>query len=300
MKCSNFWIAAVLAAAAIVLAGCNNDETENESLKLSDVAIEVTAGIFTDLPQTRVIGTAWETGDAIGIFQLLDKTVKDANRAYVNVGTAAFMPKTPGEAIYFPVETAVKSDFIAYFPYKVGQTGLDYVVNVAWQADQEAIDLLTADKQTGRDKNNPILAFNFKHRLSKLALTLAAGYGLTDFELKGINVTMTEQLTAATCDLNTGMLIASGKTHDIILKTTSNGLQSEAIILPAEATPGRQLVFTLKNGDVYRWDIPADKAFHAGEKNIYLITLNRTSIAVTATITDWTYGNGSGEAGNAE
>jgi len=294
----------LVSALAIAFVGCSNDDEIVDSNLQSKVALDVTAGIATETPQTRVSGTSWQTGDAIGIFQLQTGTTTalDANSKYVNTTGSTFTPATPGETIYFPIETTPTSDFIAYYPYNVAQADFVYPVNVTSQSNQEAIDLLTADKVTGKDKNAPAVAFNFKHRLSKLELRLTAGNGIATSDLAGIVITVTSQRPRAAFDFNTGALTPLGTAQAITLKTAANGRTAEAIIIPAAASTGRQLIFTLNNAtnDIFVWNIPNDKVFNAGQKNIYDITINRTSINVSSTITDWVAGNGTGEAGSAE
>ena len=300
MRTKNLFL---MAALAIAFVGCNNnDENVDSNSRLSNIALDVTAGIATETPQSRVSGTSWQTGDAIGIFQLQTGTTTalNANSKYVSTTGNAFAPAA-GETIYFPIATTPKSDFLAYYPYTDTQADFVYSVNITNQSNQEAIDLLTADKVTGKDKNAPAVAFNFKHRLSKLELKLTAGNGITTSDLTGIAITITQQQPTATFNFNTGVLTPSGTKQAITLKTVASGATAEAIIIPAAASAGRQLTFTLSGtGEKFVWNIPDTKAFEAGKKNIYDITLNRTSINVTSTITDWTAGNGTGESGSAE
>ena len=297
MRTKNLFI---MATFAIALAGCNNSEIVNGNSQFSDIVLNATAGVESEAPQSRVLGTSWEADDVIGIFQLQGATVLNANSKYVSSGTSSFTPAGASETIYFPVEISPKSDFIAYYPYMAGQTGFDYAVDVTSQSNQEAIDLLTADKVVGKDKTAPAVAFNFKHRLSKLSLTLTAGNGLTAGDLAGITVKITGQKPTATFNINTAVLTPSGAVQTITLNTVADGTTADAIILPAAESAGRQLTFTLSIGDTFVWNIPDAKVFNAGEKNIYNITLNRTSIEVTSSITDWAAGNGSGESGSAE
>ena len=297
-KTSNLFL---MTAFAIAFAGCSKDEIVDSNSQ-SKVALDVTAGIATETPQTRVQGTTWQTGDAIGIFQLQTGTVAalSTNNKYVNTTGNAFAPADANQTIYFPIEITPTSDFIAYYPYTDTQADFVYSINVTNQSNQEAIDLLTADKVTNKDKNAPAVAFNFKHRLSKLELNLTAGNGITTSDLAGIVITITSQRPRATFDFNTGALTPLGTAQAITLNTAANGLTAEAIIIPAAASTGRQLTFTLTSGETFVWNIPNDKAFNAGQKNIYDITINRTSINVTSTITDWVAGNGTGESGSAE
>ena len=299
MRTKNLFL---MAALAIAFVGCNNnDENVDSNSRLSNIALDVTAGIAIETPQSRVSGTSWQTGDAIGIFQLQTGTTTalNANSKYVSTTGNAFAPAA-GETIYFPIATTPKSDFLAYYPYTDTQADFVYSVNITNQSNQEAIDLLTADKVTGKDKNAPAVAFNFKHRLSKLELKLTAGNGITTSDLTGIAITITQQQPTATFNFNTGVLTPSGTKQAITLKTVASGATAEAIIIPAAASTGRQLTFTLSSNEKFVWNIPDTKTFEAGKKNIYDITLNRTSINVSSTITDWTAGNGTGESGSAE
>ena len=92
------------------------------------------------------------------------------------------------------------------------------------------------------------------------------------------------------------------------MNTSADGTLAQAILLPTTAADGinpivagREFIFTLKaTGEVFRWSVPDDKGFLAGDRNIYNITINRTSLTVTATIEDWNPGNGSGDDGSAE
>ena len=81
-------------------------------------------------------------------------------------------------------------------------------------------------------------------------------------------------------------------------------MSSEGIVLPSANFDGMTLHLELSDGgSFFNWDLKnsqnADK-FEAGKKYVYDITVNRSGLGVTATITDWTPGNGeNGEQGNA-
>lgn len=279
-------------AAVFVFAGCGKDNA-SEYDGNGKVALEASAGISAF---SRAVDNAWEAGDKIGIFMSGGATA--ANARYVTAQTdGKFAPAADDQTIYFPIDNnAPKVDFTAYYPYASAQTTTIYPVSVTDQSDQKALDLMVADKVTGRDKTNPAVAFDFKHRMVKLEFTFKAGVGLEDADLEGMGVVVTEQYSAGSCDLNTGGVTASGAKGNLAMKVVADGKSAEATILPSEAEAGRQVVFTLTTGDPFRWTIPADRAFNAGEKHIYEITLSRTAVDVTGTITDWVKQTGSGTA----
>ncbi|MDR1938222.1 MAG: fimbrillin family protein [Tannerellaceae bacterium] len=280
-----------VAATAMIFAGCSKEiKTDNAGDK---VALQVSSNLTG--VETRVSGTNWEANDAIGIFRLEagTTTVLDANKQYetANGGTpGTFAPASPGETIYFPMALTPKSDFIAYYPYKPAQTNLTYVIDVSNQNNQQSIDLLTADKVTGKDRAAPAVSFIFKHRLAKIEMKISAGGGLTGTNLEGLTVTLDNQETTANFDLGDNTLLSTGASGEITLKTDADGRSAEAIILPQGTVSGRKLTFTLTSGDEFHFDV-SGASYVAGAKTEYVITINRTGITVNGTtIVDWTTG----------
>lgn len=288
------------AAVALLPIACTNEGTpDGTPLADKHVSLNVTSSISQI---TRAAGTQWAAGDAIGIYMFYTggtTVVAGAeNRRYVanNTSLGTFAPAADA-TIYFPVDAA-EVDLIAYYPQA---TLLDnsYTVTVDNQTDLPAIDLMRAAPVTQKSKNSPDVAFNFSHQLFKLELTrITAGTGMTS--LAGLTVQISGQRTKADYNVVTNVLTPDTNTSkSITLNTAANGSSAEAILLPAPAGTGRQLVFTI-GGDSFFWDIPDTQVFNPGEKCTYTITINRTSIVVTSNITDWTDGNAGGQAGNAE
>jgi hypothetical protein len=303
MKDKRFFAGAALAVAlmtATTFTSCNNDDEIGNSAERSGVALQVSAG-FAEIT-TRVTGASFDASDAIGIFQLQNgtSTVWDANKQYVTTGgaTATFTPAT--DVIYFPANTTPASDFVAYYPYSAGQSSLTCPVNVTDQSNQEAIDLLTADKATGKDKNSPAVAFVFRHRLSKITLNITAGTGITDTDLANITaVTITGQQVTGSFNLADNTLTpATATPQAITLKKAADGKSAAAIILPAAASSGRQLTFTISAFGTFTYDIPAAKTFVSTEETVFNITVTRTGLTITSTIQDWA--NGGTITGDAE
>ncbi len=290
-----------------MLTACGNDELSSPTGEVEGaVALQVNSGI-----QTRAYNNRWETGDRIGIhaYETGTTTVADsyANIPYVTQtdGTdGSFAPD--GTTIYLPTDET-RRDFTAYYPYQAQLAdGKTYRVDVSDQRSQKAIDLMAADTQTA-GRTAPAVTFNFVHKLSKLEITLQPGSGMTTDELAGLTVQLTGQQTAATFDVTqpaSAVSITAGTAAPVTLQTNAAGTSAEGIVLPSTDYNGMSLSITLSdNASVFTWPLgnaTASDKFEAGKKYLYTITVNKTEINVTSTITDWTPGNGTGgESGSA-
>lgn len=293
--------------ATVLLPGCSEDRETTPQPTDGRVALEATSGIRMN---TRACDKTWEAGDAIGIYMLNgDVTDGDGNRKYTTARKAenGDFTAAEGQTLYFPVDGA-KRDFVAYYPYRETLAdGNVYTVDVSHQTPQKNIDLMGAAKVTGKDKTDPKVAFVFTHKLVKLDITLKAdGTSLTNADLAGTTVSISNQQTAATYNVVTGgeATVATGTPTEINLHT--DGLKAEGIVLPATTTAGMVLTFTVPGlgGQAFHWSVnsaPKSKTFEAGSKYLYTITIAKAGVEVSSTVTDWTAGNGAGgETGNAE
>ena len=298
--------------AALLLAGCGNDNGTETPESDGRVALQVNGGI-----ETRATGTAWEKGDAIGIYMLkagtTDISEEAENRRYSTADGSSTFATTAGQTIYFPIDGGTV-DFRAYYPHRETLTDGVMALDVSSQTDLPAIDLMTAKVASTEaaplDKNHPAVAFTFTHRLTKLELNITAGNGISASDLAGLKVEVTNQRTSGSYDPQFEAFgVDSDPVQTVAMNTSADGTLAQAILLPTTAADGinpivagREFIFTLQqtSGEVFRWSVPDDKGFLAGDRNIYNITINRTSLTVTATIEDWNPGNGSGDDGNAE
>lgn len=292
--------------ATVLLPGCSEDRENTSQPTDGQVALEATSGIRMN---TRAYDKTWEANDAIGIYMLNgDATDGNGNRKYTTAETAenGSFTAAEGQTIYFPVDGSQR-DFAAYYPYRETLAeGNVYTVDVSRQTPQKDIDLMGAAKVTGKDKNNPKVAFVFTHKLVKLDITLQAdGVSLTDAELAGTTVSISNQRTAATYNVVTGgeATVTTGTPTEITLHT--DGLKAEGIVLPAATTENMVLTFTVPGlgGQAFHWSVNSaekSKTFVAGSKYLYTITIGKAGVEVSSKVEDWTPGNEGGEKGNAE
>ena len=165
---------------------------------------------------------------------------------------------------------------------------------------------MAASKLSANRIKNTV-AFNFKHKLSKVVFNFKAGDAMEESELAGMTVQLTNQQSKATFDVTQSdgeVVVSPDSPIDITLLTDANGKSAEGIVLPSANFDNMTLHLELADGSsFFNWDLKnsqnADK-FEAGKKYVYDITVNRSGLGVTATITDWTPGNGeNGEQGEA-
>ena len=295
MKMKTF---STLALAALLLTACQNDE---ETMQAGNrVALQVTSGI-----QTRAYDNQWEAGDEIGIFGHPQDESQTAwsNVPYVTASdNGSFAPVA--SPIYLPVNGS-GVDFVAYYPYTATLTDGVYAVDVTDQSDLSAIDLMAAGGQTA-DCINPEVRFNFEHKLSKIEFTFKAGDGMAAADLAGMTVQLTGQQPKATFDVTQpdgAVNVGTDNPVMLTLNTASDGMSAEGILLPNESLDNMTLRLVLADeSSFFIWNMYESKAesFEAGKKYVYTITVNKTRLDVTASITDWTPGNGeNGEQGEA-
>lgn len=288
----------ILATVALALAACSDNE--NEPADRADgqpVPVEFRASV--GVTETRAIDQTWSAADAIGIFMVkagqsfVPEQISEGaeNIRYVVDAAATGTFKPGGTTIYYPMDNS-EVDFYAYSPQgnlikeETAKHYL-YVVNLATQTNQEALDLLYSNDVKGKKKTDKAITLGFKHQLCKVILTVEPGAGVSTGEMNGLKVKVNAQNTTAHFDLTAGALKDdAAKAADITLFKQTDAYIYEAILLPDAATD-RTFEFDLNNGrDVpFIWNM--GKALTAGSKYTYTVKLNRSGAEVSGQIGSW-------------
>lgn len=290
-------------AGAVCLSSCSSDEEVNVS---NDGRVHFTAGIGNQAvaatPASRASGSAWASGDAIGIFMVGHGTVdvEAGNKKFITLGGNGTFTPVAGNEIYYPMDN-IKVDFIAYYPYKEN-VSFDADLPVTIATDQTATDAqpgcdlmwAKADKNgSGYEKDvdaTTFVALTFDHCLAKLTMNCEVADNVGD-NLDGATVTISGMNTQNTFDLKTGTLGAPGTETDITprkLATPTDGFDAtyDAIILPGNYGPGNLSVTFKINGEDFIWQVGAIE-FESGKEYIYKVIIKRTGVSATGTITPW-------------
>jgi hypothetical protein len=286
MKKVNFLsMAATVAATAMMMTSCSNDD--NEVTTADRVAVQFSSGI-ADV-QTRAADQSWATNDQIGIYMIKhDESLTAANilenadniryNSTSGTGTVAFTDN--GTKIYYPTSESVQ--FIAYYPYAASITDYKLPINLSVQTSQPAIDVLYAPAGATYSKTSGTVNLPFVHKLVKLVFNISNATGVTE-TLTGLTVNISNQKIAGELNLADGIVTASGTATNIAAVVAADGTTAEAIVLAGAQTG--QITFTKSNGDVFTAAIPTD--FDGGNKYTYTVILTKTAATVTGTITDW-------------
>lgn len=332
-------LASLAACAAILLAGCSEENTLSDD-DGAQTPVAFVAGIQqaaalprassdggTDAPHTRnAIGadgnTIWTEGDAVGVFMLAPMTFEPSGilpgcenvRYNVDPATGSLTPA--GTPIYYPGDDE-EVDFFAYYPLGTkgdGKISDDYfyTLSVTDQSDPASLDVLYANAR-GRKKSKEAVKLTFRHILAKIQLDITLGEGLRDLDPGKITaVTITGVPTTARYEL---LGIYDTKASDagkIVTRrelTPSEGAAATftALLVPhMEPFSGgefdnRRIVVTVDGTD-YSCEIPRTHYIGNNCLYIYPVTVKKTGVTLgTPEITEWTKNDhGTGKAEGIE
>ena len=265
----------LLAATALTLAACTNDEMTTATD--GKVALKVNASIGT--VDTRAVGTQWTTGDQIGL-----STEEGTGTYYKNVcyeWDGSSFTTSPNNAIFF--ETSETVTFHAYYPYKgsADYTGVSTAADNQTTANQPKIDFLYASGATA-SKDKPTVNFTgdhaFTHRMSQITLTFIEGDGMDldgswSYTLGGLKLqgTFFPQTGNATAD-------------DV---TAARYIAPSLILFPQEVT-SIPITVTVGGQDYTATLSVKDGKLQSGNNYTWKITVSKTDISVgKAEIKNW-------------
>ena len=319
----------IMAAAALTLAACSNDE----NMEMTDGPVEarITAGLSA--PTTRAIGTNWNA-DQIGVW-VKDAPASDMETLYKNVlytttstGATADFTVTTGEGIFFQDATETVT-FAAYAPYQPSADNAtlpgdneDGLVKVNtetnnMEGNQEDIDFLFAEGATATRTNYTVTFadntasggadHSFHHKMAQLNVVFQTsetdGFNILDifgcsFNLGGLihegTFNVTDGTTALTGEPLDSWDISRCKYTDAATTRTYS-----LILLPQDLTNKALNVEVGIGGQTYSNSDAINPNLQAGYTYTYTITVKRTRLVVSGcTITPWT--SGTGGSGDAE
>lgn len=218
-----------------------------------------------------------------------------------------------GTTVYLPADGS-NIDVYAYYPHSTASSQIttnsitNIAINVSDQTSQKAIDFMRAEVQDRNTANN-VAALLFTHQLVKLQFNVKRGADMLEDEISQaftnsrLSLTVGRQPTEATYNLYTGDIRITAldsptptsspiTTHIMTTAETGYDKSFEAIVLPNEATynPAADRTVTITIGTAnhptaytYTFTIGSGTTFLSGNKYIYNVTVNATSIQVDPT-----------------
>lgn len=304
----------LVAAFALALVACNNDETDNNV-----VNEPIAARFYGEISEatTRAAGTTWTVDDAIGV------TGTSGSTTYTNIKykyvaqNDPFAVVTPGNEIYYQDGSEVQ--FKAYYPFSGTEESTPSTVTKTITAtDQDAtnksvdgkftpqsqIDFLYGTGKGTRTTDEGKVEFSFKHQMSKLILVFIAGNevdlkGLTQYKLDGLEMSGSFDPTTGTAEATTP---SASTTLTIAIDggsfTIDGKKQASSLILFPQTASTATLTVTV-GGKAYKatLNLPektaggSDKGMVSGKKYTYNVTVGTQEMTISkAIIEDWTEG----------
>lgn len=320
----------IMAAFALIAAGCGNDENEmtttddlNGEIRLSS-GIDVQTRTEADAAQSRQIAAAQAVGVFITDAVAADGTPVGGNLQYTADGSGGLTlaGTTPPQPVpCYPNVADSKVSICAYQPYDaLAATDGGYTFSVA--ADQNASakayydsDLLySASTAYARSKDAHTLTFT--HMLSKVVCTLTAGAGAPSVDAATVEIV--KPVISGTFAPSAGTFTTSttvpGEDAKVVMNNSVVAGTYIAVVPPQEFVAGANfLKITLKKRDgnadalvdagtfYYKYKkaeaaggeaVAARLSLDAHKVYTFKVKVNLTGVEVTSEITDWIPGAG--------
>ena len=191
----------------------------------------------------------------------------------------------PSPKPYYPTGST-NIDILAYYPANAA-SNFDVAADQTSDANYKASDLMVATV-TNQARTTSTVALAFQHKMAKLVVTATAGEGVNTIQtitLKNVKRRVTFTNTSGAV----GEATAITGTDVILFKSGTSTSGTGAALIPAQTITGNVLEIVTDQGTAV-YNVPAGKAFAANTKYTITVTVNRTAVGATNTIT-W----GSGE-----
>lgn len=281
----------LMAAAALMMAGCSSDETEEQQTYVPEKG-EIQLQ-FVHPNQTRATETAFENTDSVGVYvTAADEALQiGGNEVNNELFTYNGTSWTSKRAVYWNNGT---HNVYAYYPYtKTVNDVEDYPFEV--KADQNADDGFTKSDFLWAGRTNVTASASpvsmiFAHKMSCVVVELQKGEFYTGDISNDTEVYIHSTVTKAVIDLSTG---DAGKddyagTGSIKAKQMS-ATEYTAIVVPQNITTRRPLVEVITGGVSYMME--GKISLKPGMRHTITVTLDKnpeqTKIDIGGEIVNW-------------
>lgn len=237
--------------AAALLVSCQQEE--NETLTPANSRITISPVI------TRATEVNFETGDKIGVTIIQNGDFVYAENKLMTFNDGVFA----GDLLWYP-EGNDKSQIVAYYPYREGNTPTSFSVEADQTTGYGASDLMAASNKDVLPTVNTI-TMNFKHLLTKLVINVTKEIeaNITSIALKGSIPTATLDLAAltVTADANvaatniTAQVVEANKTYRALIVPQTVALTLEVATSDGKTLSQKLTSTTLAQGGQYSVNI---------------------------------------------
>lgn len=228
------------------------------------------------------------TGDKITVQIKNNGAAASTYTGYTYTAAAAGAMTPPSSKPYYPTGST-NIDILAYYPYNAA-ANFDVAADQTSDANYKASDLMVATK-TNQAKTTETVALAFQHQMAKLVVTATAGDGVSE-----INTITLKQVKRRVSFTNTtgavGTATSISGTDVTLFKEGTANTGTGAALIPGQTITGDLIEIATDQGTA-TYSVPSGKTFNANTKYTINITVNRTAVGSTVSISNW------GEGGSA-
>ena len=278
----------ILAAAAITLAACSNEDNIN----VDPNVISLSTNINGAKTRATAADNLQDAQFASGVDIHVDVYEHDGTAPVSNgIYTTTDANGTLSGSLYYPANGS-NIDIEAYYPSSVTSETTSFAVTITQtsEANYQACDLMYATKLTDKAKGSTH-GLTFNHALSKIIVNISNGNGVTESDITARVSAVKINNTLPTATIAKGVVsAATGSAADITI-TGTTVTSNIGIIVPQTIASGTTFITVTYNGSEYTYALADETVFEAGKVYTYALTLSSAGITLSSTtIASWTNG----------
>lgn len=258
----------LLAAGAIILAGCNKNNTVKPPV--SDLAVRISPVI------TKVTDTNFENGDKVGVSIITSEQQYAVNQMLPFDGEVF-----TGELKWYS-EANTASTVSAYYPYSAEGVPTSFKVAADQRNGLSTSDFIAGVKQ-GVTPTSSAIVLPFKHLLTKLVLEFdnQSGSEITGVEIRGSKTTATIDIAGMKATAAESAGVEAIKPFAVKAGTTYS-----AIVVPQKVA--FELALTVANGKTLTENLVSTDLVGGGQYKVTVKILpNDVKVSISGDIENW-------------
>ncbi len=243
---------------------------------------------------TKVTDTAFETGDAVGLFVVnTPASLKQSGNHVDNVKFTFNGDKWEAVKQLYWLDDKTAADFYTYYPYSSSVSVSSHSFSV--QSDQstesgyKASEFLCGSNKGISPTPDPVHV-STKHLMSCVVIEVKAGTGWTQSDINTAAVSLTGLQTAARINLADCSVTADGSIADISPLSLGGGVY-KALVVP-QSVNGSELIKVKVGSNDYA--LKTSVTFASGKQHKCTLVVNRTSEGINIGIDPWEDGENFG------
>ena len=272
----------ILFSCAILLLGACHDKPE-PAQEVDRLPIRIATGM-----DTRVTDTAFDAGDAVGLYVAVGEALSTSGTHVSNVSFTFDGSAWQSQQELFWKDSETPADFYCYYPYRSSVSDV-HAVPVAVSSDQSTAesyaegDFLWGKRTEVKPTAEPV-RIQVSHLMSNLLIFLEPGNGYDAVSLSADlqDVRVTGTLLQATVDLADGTVVPTGTAADI--RPLQEDSHYRALVVP-QTVSGTPLVTFQVAG--YTYTFSPDITLLSGKRHKCTLRVNKTSEGIDIGIVGW-------------